>query len=250
VLGITTPPPRPETPNIPLPASLPASATGLESALRDTLAWAAGNRPDTARSILQHLPQTGSGFTSGTMAFLQALSDGDMKRWLGVDTQSQLRAQGQNGLADRLGTEFLALRESFLIPPQNQWQMLLLPFVHNETLQQARLFTKREKRKESDARKNQTGDVRFVLEVSLSAMGDLQFDGLVRHPEQQSTQFDLVLRSTHPLNVQDRVEITRIFNEASELTGFKGTLAIQTVHEFPVKPLDEMVQGEVGSILA
>ncbi len=248
LLGISNPTPEPpEEINIPLPAALPQSATGMESALRDTLTFLSAVRPDTAQQIMQNLPQIGPNFTAGSMAFLSALGQGSLTKWLGSDVTALLQQQGQNHLADRLGTEFTALRDSFLSPPQNQWQLFLLPYVHNEELQQARFFLKKEKQKQGQTKKSP--DTRFVIEVSLSALGDMQFDGLVRKKE-EATQFDLVLRTRSPLPQEDQEEITRIFNEASEITGFAGSINIQAVREFPVKPLDEMVQGETGSILA
>jgi hypothetical protein len=81
------------------------------------------------------------------------------------------------------------------------------------------------------------------MEVDLSRMGSLQFDGFVKK-QSKNTQFDLVIRSAQALREEDRHAIRSIYAEAAALTGFKGGLVFQIGHPFPIQPLEEMLKSE------
>ena len=88
-----------------------------------------------------------------------------------------------------------------------------------------------------------------MIEVSLSALGDMQLDGYVRQKE-KNLQFDLVLRTLEPLPKEDEAALFEIYNSAAQIAGFIGSLNIQTVRQFPVNPLEENLADQKGSIIA
>jgi hypothetical protein len=89
--------------------------------------------------------------------------------------------------------------------------------------------------------------MRFVMEVDLSELGPLQMDGLVRAKD-KGLAFDLIIRSRTAFSTEDQAEMNIIYNSAAELTGFKGSLSFQTSHNFPVKPLDEILANQSRAI--
>jgi len=87
---------------------------------------------------------------------------------------------------------------------------------------------------------------RFVVEFSLSRLGDMQLDGLIKHK-----RFDLILRSTQDLSAAVRDHITTLFTQANEITGFVGGVQFQAVPggHFPVDPRNEIAGPDRGMVV-
>jgi hypothetical protein len=63
---------------------------------------------------------------------------------------------------------------------------------------------------------------RFLIDLTLSRIGDLQLDGLVR-----PRRFDLILRTHMPLPPDMRHEIGQLFHNSVETLGMVGTVSFQ-----------------------
>lgn len=239
--------------NLPLPPAL-ASVSELShqwASLSALVSALAKIDPQAAQHIIQNvMPQTGPQMTGGVMLFLFALRGGDIRQWLGAKPINQLEQSGHGELVRKVTSEFNALRTAFLEQPSQSWQMVFVPLAHGEELHQARLFIKRDKEKEkNEGKKSAADNTRFVLEVELSELGNLQMDGLVRKKEEQ-VFFDLYIRSMNEFSHDMQHDIHEIFNKTAQMTGFKGTILFQAVDEFPVKPLDEMMAEAAKPIIA
>lgn len=187
---------------------------------------------------------------SGLMFFIAALRGGDFNGWLGQGNAEWIRSQGHEDLLRKAGAEFITMAKQFTDPPQQQWQTLFFPIAIGGELQQARLFVKRDRKQggnQDQAKKN--GDTRFVVEVGLSQLGEMQMDGFVRR-EEQAVQFDMVIRSHLPLPPDVQRDILQIYNDTGALTGYKGSLVFQAVREFPVKPMEELIAHAMGAMEA
>lgn len=194
-----------------------------------------------------HGTPTPQAMTAGLMVFMAALRGGDFRNWLGRDNIRWLENNGHEALVKHAEGDFAALARPFSEAPPHQWQSLFFPFVVAGELQQVRLFTKRDRKKDSKQGKK-SEDTRFVLEVDLSQLGEMQMDGFVRKRERE-INFDLVIRSHTELPDEMQRDILAIYNNTGELTGFKGTVAFQAVQEFPVNPLDELVSEHLRSLI-
>ena len=85
-------------------------------------------------------------------------------------------------------------------------------------------------------------DVRFVIDLDLSALGAMQLDGLVH-----GKRLDLILRSQAELPVAMRHDIARVFDDALDISGMEGSVIIEFTPEFPVSPFEEMRRGAAAS---
>jgi hypothetical protein len=74
---------------------------------------------------------------------------------------------------------------------------------------------------------------RFIVEVELSRLGDLQLDGLVREK-----RLDLILRSRVPLPEFMRRDIMQIFHDANEITGYRGSIGFQSSIDWKAMPIE------------
>ncbi len=80
-----------------------------------------------------------------------------------------------------------------------------------------------------------------MIEASLSRLGDIQLDGLVRQ-----LRFDLMVRTQAPLPRTMRLDIEALFDNANEQFGVHGAIKFQVLPRFPVDPVHEMEEHAVG----
>lgn len=187
---------------------------------------------------------TSHNLMASMLTFTAALRSGDFRQWLGRGNAKWLENNGHENLLKKAEGEFLSLARQFVDTPARGWQSLFFPIAVAGELQQTRLFVKRDrKQKESGGRLANEEDTRFVLEMDLSQLGEMQMDGFVRN-NNKNIQFDLIIRSNTALSQEIQKDILNIYNNIGELTGYQGSITFQTVKDFPVNPMEEIASGK------
>ncbi len=202
-------------------------------ALEETLRVLQEIAPGVAAATLRDaVPQPGSRLASGLLFFLAALSGGDVTRWLGNQASQALKSAGRDSLLSRLGQDFGQL--SRLADNQGgDWRLFFIPLHDGDQLRQLRLFLRHGgQHRDGDARDDED-QTRFVVEVEMSRLGDLQLDGLVREK-----RLDLILRSRAPLPDFMRRDIMKIFHETNQITGNRGNMGFQSSLEWKAMPIE------------
>jgi len=186
-----------------------------------------------ARDLLQQIPNLGPKLTSNLLLFIAAVKGGDVNEWLGKTLVSRLKFAAPD-LLKRLTSDITQMQQFFVQSPLTQWSAMMLPMLFGNELQQARLYI----RKEEENKKSGPNDrgQRFIIEVDMSHIGDIQFDGFVRSFEKNKS-FDLMIRSSKPLNPEISQGIREVFENALQLTGLKGQIAFQQGAQHFVRPL-------------
>jgi hypothetical protein len=193
---------------------------------------------DTAHQALAMLPHAGIRLGAGLMGAMAALRSGDLAKLLGPLLAGKGIGGDKEELVKRLKGEFAQLSALAQDRPEVDWRALFLPVLDDQgRVTQVNLFYRRSKKNEADPNERGSG-TRFVVEADFSRLGPFQLDGLMR-PQ----RFDLMVRSRQRLTDRMRREIEAIYEEARGLTGFAGSIAFQTVNEFPVIPLDDLKKG-------
>lgn len=201
-------------------------------------------------TLVSHLPQlqTAQGQVqvniqnagAGLFLFLAALNGGDFKSIIGEKDVRLLEKLGQTSLLNRAENEFGMLARLASQPPQQGWQTMFLPVLVNGQVEMMRWFTKREREKDKDGKERLDGVTRFIVEVTMSQLGDIQLDGLFKkHANNQ--QFELVVRSHLPLDAGIQQEIQQIYQEAQSVTGVKGSVIFVSAERFPPLPLEDIL---------
>ncbi len=204
----------------------------LEEALL-TLQHQAGAVPGASEAAVPGaIPQPGPKLASTLLFFLSALGSGEIGRWLGGQAMQTLRNAGRHNLLTRLGQDFgqmSRLAES----ASGDWRLFFIPLWDGNQAHQIRLFVRHGPHDEHGQGDDPEDDsTRFVLEVELSRVGDLQLDGLVR-----GKRFDLILRTRAPMPETMRRDITQIFHDANEATGYKGNIGFQASGDWHLMPI-------------
>jgi hypothetical protein len=196
----------------------------------------AARAPAVARSI----PQPGPRLASMILFFLQALSGGDLRGWLGGRVVEALERADRGDLLPRLNRDFAQLAR-ISESTGGDWRLLAVPLLEGSHIQQLRLFVRRRKHPLAGA-EVESADMatRFILDVELSRFGDMQLDGLVR-----DQRFDLILRTRRQLSDEMRQEITAIFNDANSIAGHHGQISFQASGDWTFMPVES--QGDSGA---
>lgn len=197
-------------------------------------AKADGIDPALARQILAHLPQMGPRLGAGMVAAMAALRSGDLGRLMGPLLASRGLGVEREEIVRRLRGEFSQLSALAQERPEAEWRALFLPYVDDQQrVQRINLFYRRHGKGEQAAEKG--GGTRFVVEADFTRLGPFQLDGLMR-----DKRFDLMVRSRLRVDERMRRDIEAIYEEARGLTGFTGSIAFQTVDNFPISPLEDL----------
>ena len=205
------------------------------SALRELSKHTATAAPTTAQAFVEGKVPTANALAAAQiMFFLSVLRSGDVTGWLGADMLRSLERSHQRGLVERLRDDFRQLRRLGDESSGNDWRLLLFPFAHGDRIEPIHMFVRGQRRDQADGDQ----DVRFVVDLKMSALGALQFDGLLHHKT-----FDLMVRSHADLSETQRQDISRIFGTGLESISYRGQIAFQTVKEFPVSPFNDLLGG-------
>ena len=261
-------------------ATTPAPITELArsaGALNDIFSLLSGlNTPDAQNFIENNIPsfsppahsptqQTANtaNFPAALLNFAAALKTGDFREWLGQKNAKFLVDNGHENLLKKAEGEFASISRQFTnSAPQTQanatqsqhWQSLFFPIAVDGQLQQARLFVKRDREQKQGNNGHKTEeDTRFVLEMDLTNLGQMQMDGFVRRSNNSgagNTQFDLIIRSHQPIPAVAQNDISQIYNDTGEITGYSGSINFQTTPNFPVNPMEEIISGQRNGVIA
>lgn len=206
--------------------SLAQNLLGFErswSTLDEALAVIAGIDPAIARQVAANaVPRADSHLAATVLLFMTALRGGNLGGWLG-EGATRILQRNRPDLFERLGDDLGRIGRLAEEPGGGQWRTLLFPFHSGVHVELVHLYTRRRK-KDEDGEDGDAAGNRFVVDVRLSRLGRMQFDGFVKEKQKH---FDLIVRSEEPLPGPMRDNIREIFRDAAEITGIKGGISFQ-----------------------
>ena len=227
------PPLPPLAPAGPANAPPPAPLTTNWPALSDALATlAADANAEASQQLAAALPQLNTQLAANLSLFASALEAGDDRPLLGGAVVSGLERAGKRDLVSRLKEDFQTLATKAAQPrgEDGGWRGFVLPMLLGTEVTPIHLYVHRPPRDEDQGGSGRQGDEhRFLVEVSLSRMGRMQFDGLV---QRDLKRFDLIIRTDRPLSEEMRRDILGLFAQSSDAVGTKGGIVFQSGARF------------------
>jgi len=215
-----------ETPPADTPEPDPTRASGWP-VLDEALASLDACAPGLAAQLRPELMPLSGPQLAGTLLFLLGTLYGGV--WPSPEVARALAAGGHEKLAKRLAADAAELRRLGADSATGAWRVLTLPLLEGAAILPLRLFLRRRPKGMSPSAEEGT---RFAVEVELSRLGTLQFDGLLR-----GQRFDLFVRSHQPLAAELRQEAGVIFRRITAESGLTGEIAFTTAAQFAVTPL-------------
>ena len=221
--------------------------------LSDAVSLLQQSDPDAARQLLNSIPGTNGALLSNAISFTQASRTGNPGKWPGERVLSALDKAGERGrqLAAQLAEDMGSLAERAKRPAGNggEWRALPMPFMDGNTIAQITVVTRRPQTAEDlpdkdSERERQDQGQRFLLDLSLSRLGDLQFDGLYKG---KSRQFDLIIRTRDTLPAPIRQTIQTLFAQSSQALRLSGGVSFRVTSDFAGPTAGEVAQGGMGT---
>ena len=122
---------------------------------------------------------------------------------------------------------------------------MLIPIFDGEIIQHTKIFTRK-------SYKDGSGQIRFIVELTLESNGDMQLDGLVTmilgvNQKSKVQKFDLVIRTIKPLDHKLKSGIQEIFINNQKIIGISGAVRFEKVDDFKVNPYDEITKNKQDS---
>lgn len=214
-------------------AAAASTTAGPWSGLSQAISALGQSDPAAAARLTAALPQLGPRLAEGMVAFAAAAQSGALRPMFGDRAAQALERAGRGDVARRL-IEDLRLGE-----PQSQreaggeWRVMQMPLLHGDVVDPIRLYLRRPDGQgdgdgEGGGKSGDQGQ-RFVVDVTLSSLGRLQIDGLMRR---STRRLDVLVRSALPLPAEMRVEIGRIFADCCSASGVSGEAGFQVTRRF------------------
>jgi len=210
--------------------------------LRSALEALQQTDPRAAQALAARLPGPNPMLVNNMIGFMGAAATGDARAWLGPTTTKALEKAGKSDLIDKLDGDLKTMGRMAQESQAGDWRAQIIPFYDGHEIQQIRMFMKRNRRKDKDG-KEQPGSTRVLVDMSLTALGDMQIDGLI-----QQKRFDMIMRTRFPVTDTMRTDLLDIFVKSLELSGMTGGLQFMVQSDFPSGPPELLrpLQGKSG----
>ena len=211
--------------------------------LNDTIEFLSQTNAAIAKQAANSaIPRLDSAFTANVLYFLAALRGVDIRGLFG-DAPIRFLQRSQPNLFKTLSDEFQNIVRLADDSTTNDWRIIPIPLIAGGKIEQIQLFMKNRGRQI----KSEDSAVRFVVDINLSSLGQLQLDGLLN---ENKKNFELIIRTLKALTPSIEKTITSIFLNASEISGKTGGLTFKSSPPDFVKPQKlEMNQNEDGWVV-
>ncbi|MCK5295868.1 MAG: hypothetical protein KAJ75_03155, partial [Alphaproteobacteria bacterium] len=240
-LGVTdiTPPPPPLTENAPV--RILGQGTGWAT-LDESLKVLQKADPVMAERINSLIPQAGAKMAVNMITFTGALQAGNISSWLGNAPMKALEKAGANGaaLAKKLGKEFKELsgrtKES-----GKDWRSFTIPMHDGTGIQGITMIVRRQHDRHDDDEQIQRnrikGGTRFLINLDLSNIGQMQLDGL---SYEKDRRLDLIIRTENNLPIEMQNDIRGMFAGSLEALNYSGNVSFVITENFVELSKDEV----------
>ena len=159
-----------------------------------------------------------------SLFFLAMIRSGDSATWIGPQAAAMLRQMGKASPLQAVTADLALAAKYDQTPLLQDWRMTILPFLWDHHIQKIPLYYKHmpddTDTSADDERKRRR--LRFLFDLSLSRMGDVQVDGFL-----QSERLDLILRTRTPLSPPMQHQMKRIYAGAMDKSRLTGDLSFQ-----------------------
>ncbi len=189
--------------------------------------------PEIATALRNTIPSPASParLIPTALFFLAALRLGSVDQWLGEKNLDALRQSGRRDLLTRLTGDFSNISRQSQETLSGDWRGVSIPLLNQDEIEMMQLYSRQQDDDagQGDGEQQDGKTTRFLLNLRLSNLGDLQLDGFLRH---QKT-LDVFLRTETPFPADIRQQLLKAFHdglESAELEGGQLVFQSETKH--------------------
>ncbi len=172
------------------------------------------------------IPKPDTRLAMNMIFFLRALGVGNFKNWADTNTMKIL-SRTKPGLLNQLEDDFQSLSKKAKQPNSTDWKIAYVPMQNNNEINQIRI-AQRDHRDDENEGKDDPG-VRFVIDIELSRLGEMQLDGLAK---EKAKNFDLIIRTKSALPGFMRKTIHDIFENGMKSINYNGNVNFRVTSRF------------------
>lgn len=180
--------------------------------------------PAAAASLIRTIPTPGNAAQMGPAAllFMAAIKAGDLSAWVGERRIDALMRAGKTALITRMAQDVTTLSRIANEPVSGDWRGMMIPLNWQGEVHKVMLYTRRDGSEQNGTEHSGGGQTRFIFDLSLSRMGDVQIDGLAR-----GDRLDMVVRSQHPFSSPMQASMRAAYARSLTDTSLHGELTFQ-----------------------
>lgn len=187
--------------------------------------------PAAVPQVLKALPSLVQGLLPGFVQFMNAVKGANLEDLFSKDALEALRSVGMEGPLRQDVQHMHALHQK--AQEDATWRSFIFPYIEDAQDQHPKQGSFYWRGEPSD----EGGSHRFVMNMSLSALGAVQLDGLVK-----GKTLYLKVRTLQDLGPDLAAGIEDITHKTLEMLGWQGVTKVEKTHTFTVDPLHEMTQ--------
>lgn len=165
-------------------------------------------------------PANGQSFGPAILLFAAALKSGELQAWIGDKKLEMLQKLGKGDLVSRLSGETSSLSQN-TDAASSDWKSYPIPLLYQNEISKVLFHVRREP--DEEGKQQEKGATRFVMDVSLTRMGDVQLDALVR-----GNRVDLMVRTELPVSLSMQDAMRTAYAKALDNTNIFGDIGFQS----------------------
>lgn len=165
-------------------------------------------------------PANTANFGPAALLFVAAMKSGDLQAWLGDRKLDMIHKLGKESLVSRLSGEASLLAQN-ADAAATDWKSYPIPLLWQNEISKVMLHVRQEADEQSQDQ-NETG-TRFIMDLSLNRMGDVQLDGYVR-----GKRLDLIVRTELPISSSMQEAMKKAYADALDGSDVYGELGFQS----------------------
>lgn len=222
---------------------LPISAAPHWPAFEELIQTLQQTSPQTAQAVSNTIPNPANpaAMAPAILFFVAAMRGGDIQSWLGEKALEILRRAGKADISGRLTREASTLARMAAEPVSQDWRTLSLPLYWNGDVQKLQLYYRHDRPPQKDDKDTpEKQGTRFIFDLALDRMGNVQLDGLHRPANAATTdaainakngRLDLILRTVRPVSDTMQQKMRQTYYSALTQAGIHGELQFQGTPE-------------------
>ena len=201
--------------------------------LEEFLANLTAKAPDLAKGFInKQIGKPTPQLTATLALFISAIQNGDPSLWLGSANKNIVN-NIQPNLIRGLDEDFFLMHRASE-PSDSGWRAFFFPMINDEQLNQIQLFINQDKNSSSKD-KNKTNKTRFILNLKLDELGELQIDGRVN-----SQTVELLIQTIKPISAELKQGIRAVFQNTLSRTEIDGNIVFRVRKQLDPLPISEL----------
>jgi hypothetical protein len=182
-----------------------------------------------SQALSNMLPSPAHPANLGALAtlLLSLFRGGDVESFMPSNALDLLRQSSRGkSLLDALSGDIGRANRGETAPMAGDWRGVYIPFTWDQNIHKIPLYYKEMEQNSKDEEERKRRRMRFLFDLNLSRMGDVQIDGFLQ-PAETSARLDLVMRTRTPLSPPMQARMKQIYAGAVEKSQLVGDLSFQ-----------------------